>query len=128
MMKQSPETLNTVRRLRDLGMQIALDDFGTGYSSLTYLTAFPADYIKIDKSFVRDLPVGSQSAAISRSIIALGRTLGLRIVAEGIETKAQAAFLLASFCDEGQGFLYATPLPEDRLEEWAEAYRASRHA
>jgi diguanylate cyclase (GGDEF)-like protein/PAS domain S-box-containing protein len=105
--------LSILRRLKNLGVRIAMDDFGTGYSSLSYLQSFPFDKIKIDQAFIANLSQNPQSAAIIRAIIGLGRGLDLPVVAEGVETKEQLAFLVAESCDEVQGFLIGRPQPID---------------
>ena len=110
---------NTIARLNDLrasGFALSLDDFGTGFSSLSYLKRFPLDELKIDRSFVADLTKGGKDAAIALSIIELGRQFGMHVVAEGVETRAQASFLLAHGCPIQQGYLYSQPLPLDRFE------------
>lgn len=112
--------IQALRDLHDAKVRIAIDDFGTGYSSLSYLRLLPSDCLKIDRSFVQGLPGDDGAAAIARAIVALGRSLGMRIVAEGIETKAQAEFLQDIWCDEGQGYLYAPPLTPDALAAWVE--------
>jgi diguanylate cyclase (GGDEF)-like protein/PAS domain S-box-containing protein len=120
--------LSILRRLKHLGVKIAMDDFGTGYSSLSNLQAFPFDKIKIDQSFVRTLQSSPQSATIVRAIIGLGRGLDLPIVAEGVETAEQLAFLRKEACDEVQGFLIGKPLPisdySEKVGRNAEAARA----
>jgi EAL domain-containing protein (putative c-di-GMP-specific phosphodiesterase class I) len=98
-----------LRRLKLLGVQIALDDFGTGYSSLSYLHAFPFDKIKIDRAFISDLENNRHSIAIVRAVIGLSRSLGIPILAEGVETQAQYAFLTNEKCDEVQGYLTGRP-------------------
>ncbi len=108
--------LSILRRLKALGVRIAMDDFGTGYSSLSYLQSFPFDKIKIDQSFVLNLDRSSQSAAIIRAVIGLGRGLKLPVIAEGVETAEQLAFLTEESCDEVQGYLIGRPLP---IEEYA---------
>jgi len=96
--------------IRALGVRVAIDDFGTGYSSLSQLKRFPIDTIKIDRAFVAELPHNPDDAAIARAIIALGRSLRLVVVAEGVETAQQHAFLRAHGCDELQGYLLSRPL------------------
>jgi diguanylate cyclase (GGDEF)-like protein/PAS domain S-box-containing protein len=102
--------VSILRRLKSLGVQIALDDFGTGYSSLSYLHAFPFDKIKIDRAFISDLESNHQSIAIVRAVIGLSRSLNIPILAEGVETQAQHAFLVEEGCDEVQGYLTGRPL------------------
>ncbi len=102
-------------KLKDLGVRLAVDDFGTGYSSLAYIKNWPIDCVKIDRSFVRDLPHNSDDAAITRAITSMGHALGLQVVAEGVEREEQLAFLRELGCDEYQGFLISEPLPEDEL-------------
>jgi EAL domain-containing protein (putative c-di-GMP-specific phosphodiesterase class I) len=103
--------LATLGKLRELGVRIAMDDFGTGYSSLSYLQKFPFDTIKIDRSFVGAIETRSEVDAIVRAVIGLGRSLGIRTCAEGVETAGQLAFLKAEGCDEVQGFYLSRPLP-----------------
>jgi len=112
-----------LRRLKALGVRIAMDDFGTGYSSLSYLQAFPFDKIKIDRAFICNLDRNAQSAAIVRAVIGLGRGLDLPVVAEGVETKDQLAFLSREACDEVQGYLLGRPAP---IEDYAEVVGQSR--
>jgi diguanylate cyclase (GGDEF)-like protein/PAS domain S-box-containing protein len=116
-MHDAPRLIRMLEELRRLGVQIAVDDFGTGYSSLSYLKRFPVHRLKIDRSFVADVTANADDAAIVRTIIALGHNLGLRVVAEGVETDAQLAFLRANACDEMQGFYFSVPVPVDRFEE-----------
>jgi diguanylate cyclase (GGDEF)-like protein/PAS domain S-box-containing protein len=103
--------LSILRRLKLLGVRIAMDDFGTGYSSLSYLQSFPFDKIKIDQTFISNLEHNPQSATIVRAVIGLGRGLDLPVVAEGVETREQLAFLTLEACDEVQGYLIGRPLP-----------------
>jgi diguanylate cyclase (GGDEF)-like protein/PAS domain S-box-containing protein len=112
------ELLAPLRALREKGVQIAFDDFGTGYASLSYLTRFPLSRIKIDQSFIRKISVNSEDTAVVRSIIVMAHNLGLQVIAEGVETAAQAAFLLAQKCEEVQGFLYAKPLPSAQFADF----------
>jgi EAL domain-containing protein (putative c-di-GMP-specific phosphodiesterase class I) len=93
------------------GIRLAIDDFGTGYSSMSLMKQFPIDTIKIDRSFVRDLPDDSEDRAIAQAIISMGKALGLTVVAEGVETAEQQTFLRDHACDEMQGFLFSKPLP-----------------
>jgi EAL domain-containing protein (putative c-di-GMP-specific phosphodiesterase class I) len=97
--------------LRRSGALIAIDDFGTGYSSLSYLKSLPLDKIKIDKSFVMDLLQDDDDATIVRAIIQLGKSLGMQVIAEGVETAEQEAYIMAQGCNEGQGYFYSKPLP-----------------
>ena len=106
-----PRALSILRRLKALGVRIAMDDFGTGYSSLSNLQAFPFDKIKIDRSFISNLERSAQAATIVRAVIGLGRGLNLPVVAEGVETQAQLAFLSSEACAEIQGYLLGRPLP-----------------
>lgn len=99
-----------MRLLKSIGIYFSLDDFGTGYSSLNYLKRLPLDQLKIDQSFVRDLMADSGDASIVRTIISLGESLGLDVIAEGVETLAQHQFLLDSRCRSFQGYLFSRPL------------------
>lgn len=103
--------VRTIENLRALGVEVAIDDFGSGYSNLGYLSRLPVSKLKIDKSFVRDLLVDQQNEAICESIISLAHSLSLRVVAEGVESEAQREWLVASGCDELQGFLFSHPCP-----------------
>jgi len=108
---------SVLQTLRSLGVQIAIDDFGMGYSSLNYVRSFPVDRLKIDQSFVRDLATGTQDIAIVRAIIALGHSLGMSVMAEGVETVAQLSTLMGEGCDEIQGYYFSRPVPPAELEE-----------
>jgi diguanylate cyclase (GGDEF)-like protein/PAS domain S-box-containing protein len=109
--------------LHERGVKLAFDDFGTGYASLNYLTRFPVSRIKIDRSFVARITDNSEDAAIVRSLVAMAHNLGLEIVAEGVETAAQAAFLLNERCQDAQGFLYSKPLPAPEFEAYLRTRR-----
>ncbi|NMG76076.1 bifunctional diguanylate cyclase/phosphodiesterase [Aromatoleum diolicum] len=110
-----------LNEIQALGITTAIDDFGTGYSSLAYLKELPIGTIKLDRAFVKDLPEHPSDIAISRAVIALGHNLGFKVIAEGIETEAQRRFLHAEGCDEGQGYLFARPMPADVFENWLRA-------
>jgi diguanylate cyclase (GGDEF)-like protein/PAS domain S-box-containing protein len=112
-----------LQALREKGVRIAFDDFGTGYASLSNLTRYPLTRIKIDRSFVRKIGDNAQGAAIVRSLIAMAHSVGLAVIAEGVETDAEAAFLLAETCEEAQGFLYAKPLSVSEFEAHLRAGR-----
>lgn len=116
LLQDNEATLETLNRLKALGVRISLDDFGTGYSSMSYLRSFPFDKIKIDQSFVRDLPHKSGSRAIVRAVIGLGRSLGMRTTAEGVETHEQLKRLSTAGCVEAQGFLFSRPVPAHMVE------------
>lgn len=116
MMDNIRQIIPALRRLRDAGVSIAVDDFGTGHSSLAYLRKLPITTLKIDRSFINDVEVDADSAAIAATIISMGRQLGLQVVAEGIENDGQLAFLRRHGCDMAQGFLLARPMPAAELE------------
>ncbi len=105
-----------LQRLREMGVRLSLDDFGTGYSSLSYLKRLPFDELKIDQSFTRDIVADADSAAIVSAIVAVGRTLGLKLVAEGVETEGQAQCLRRAGCEVLQGFLHGRPQPAAAIE------------
>lgn len=112
------KSINTLNELRSIGVSIALDDFGTGYSSLAYLRQFPIDVLKIDRSFIRDMLLDATSSAIVEAVIRLGRSLGLQLVAEGVETRVEAASLMALNCPVMQGFLFSRPQPFAAFTAW----------
>ena len=125
MMEDPEAAVRTLEALRALGVTIAVDDFGTGYSSLSFLRRFPIDGLKVDQSFVQDVVDDENDAAIARAVIAMGRSLRLDIVAEGVETEAQLDFLRAEGCDKAQGFLFSRPLEFEALRSWLEARNGS---
>jgi len=117
-MADPERSLPILRELHAMGIRLSVDDFGTGYSSLAYLRRLPIDEIKIDKSFVQGMVTDLGDHAIVRAIIDLGHSLGLRVVAEGVEEEAARDALLSLSCDELQGFLLARPMPIEKLEAW----------
>ena len=116
LMENTQHTIASLQRLHAMGVKISIDDFGTGYSSLAYLRRFPIDTLKIDIAFIREVTSNPQDAAITRTIIELAHSLNLRVVAEGVETQAQLAFLKDAGCDQIQGYLFSRPLPVATLE------------
>jgi diguanylate cyclase (GGDEF)-like protein len=121
-------TAETLHELRQMGVQCSIDDFGTGYSNLSYLSRFPIDTLKIDKSFIEQIDKSGGDAAIVVAIIAMAHGLGLKVIAEGVETPEQATFLAKNECDEMQGFLYSKPLPPHELEGLLMLERAKGNA
>ena len=109
-MENVPIVKSTLNQLHESGIKIAIDDFGTGYSSLSYLKAFNVDILKIDQSFVKDMVDNQNDHDIAKAVVSLGKALELELVAEGIETQAQADLLLKMGCKVGQGFLYSKPI------------------
>ncbi len=122
LMDDLPAVRETLARLKVLGVSIAVDDFGTGYTSLGHLKDLPIDRLKIDRSFVKDLPADHGSAAIVRAIIQMAKSLGLRTVAEGVETEAQHAWVRAQGCDEMQGEFAASPMAGGDFEAWLQSH------
>jgi EAL domain-containing protein (putative c-di-GMP-specific phosphodiesterase class I) len=115
-MRDVESAVQILQAIHALGVKIAIDDFGTGYSSLGYLHRLPAHILKIDRSFVHDVTENADAAALASAVIAIGRILGMRVVAEGVETEAQRAFLLDHNCDAIQGYLISRPQPAKALE------------
>ncbi len=124
-MQNAEHSINTLWGLKKQGVRISMDDFGTGYSSLNYLKRFPIDRIKLDQSFVRDLPGDKDDAAIAMAVIAMGRSLELVVIAEGVETAEQLEFLKDRDCDQLQGFLFSRPLPSAAFETFLESGRSA---
>jgi len=114
-MGDAAATVTALGALHQMGLALAVDDFGTGYSSLTYLKRFPIRYLKIDQSFIRGVPSDANDAAIVRTIMSMAKNLGIRIIAEGVETQEQLEFLRDEGCDEVQGYLISKPLPATEL-------------
>jgi len=109
-MHSAEEVIGMLWEMHRMGVQLSVDDFGTGYSSLSYLKRFPVHRLKIDQSFVRDIGADADDTAIVQSVIALGHALKMSVVAEGVETPEQLAFLAAAECDEAQGFYFSKPV------------------
>lgn len=122
LMKHADATVETLNELHNLNIELAIDDFGTGYSSLSYLKRFPVSKIKIDRSFVNDITTDKDDAIIAQTVIGLGHSLGMKVIAEGVETQEQLDFLKFNECDEVQGYFTGRPMPAEQLEE----YMASR--
>lgn len=121
-------TIETLQQLHALGVELAIDDFGTGYSSLSYLRQFPIDRLKIDQSFIRNALNNHDDAAIARTIVRLGHSLNLKVIAEGVETKEHEAFLMEEKCDEVQGFRYSRPIPLLDFNKFVAAYKGDLKA
>jgi len=115
LMKRAESAASTLKTLRARGVHIAVDDFGTGYSSLSYLRKFPIDALKIDQSFVRQITSAPDDTTIVTAVISMGRSLKLRVVAEGVETQEELAFLQARLCDEAQGYYFSHPVPPQQF-------------
>ena len=117
--------VETLKKLHELGVELAIDDFGTGYSSLSYLRQFNIDRLKIDQSFIRNALINTDDAAIAKTIINLGHSLNLSVIAEGVETLEHEKFLIEFGCDEVQGFRYSKPVPQDEFWNFAQKYNGS---
>jgi len=126
-MHDAQQVIASLQAFRDMGVRLSVDDFGTGYSSLSYLKRFPVDRLKIDQSFVRDLSTDADDVAIAQAIITLGHTLNLRVIAEGVETPEQLAFLRAHQCDEMQGYLFGKPMPAEEFGKMLATGRTLEH-
>ena len=120
--------INTMYRLKDLGVSLSIDDFGSGYSSLSYLKRFPVDYLKIDRSFIKDIENSNKDAAITNAITVLAHSLNMKIVAEGVESQGQLDYLKSQGCQELQGFLFSRPVPAQEISELLERVSASRQS
>jgi EAL domain-containing protein (putative c-di-GMP-specific phosphodiesterase class I) len=124
-MHDANRTIEVLRELKDIGVQISIDDFGTGYSSLAYLKRFPIDILKIDKSFVRDITHDSEDAAIVRAITALAKAMRLSVLAEGVETSAQYNFLCQEGCERVQGYFFSKPATPELIVSLLQQYNLS---
>ncbi len=120
LMKRAESAASILQTVRERGVQVAIDDFGTGYSSLSYLRKFPVDALKIDQSFVRQISTAGDDTTIVTAVIAMARSLKLRVVAEGVETLEELAFLRAHHCDEAQGYYFSRPLPAQEFAKLLE--------
>jgi EAL domain-containing protein (putative c-di-GMP-specific phosphodiesterase class I) len=118
LMQGTQEVIAALSHLSARGLTLAIDDFGAGYSSLSYLRHLPIQRLKVDRAFISDLAASEDAAAITRAIVSMGRALGLEVIAEGVETQAQAELLRGLDCERAQGFLYCRPLPAEALEQW----------
>jgi len=115
--------VETLRRLKALGVQLAIDDFGTGYSSLAYLRLFPIDVLKIDRTFVSSMNASNEDASIIDAVVSLGHALNLSVVGEGVETENEALQLAALGCDLGQGYYFSRPMPREGADRFIEHAR-----
>jgi EAL domain-containing protein (putative c-di-GMP-specific phosphodiesterase class I) len=117
-MKNMEEASGILRELKQMGLRVAIDDFGTGYSSLAHLKRFPLDILKIDRSFIRDIPGDRDNEAIATAIIAMAQSLNLEVIAEGVETEEQLSFLRDRGCGAVQGYMFSPPLPGEEMKEY----------
>ena len=122
-MSNISQAVPLLNRLRELGVSLSIDDFGTGYSSLSYLRQLPLDALKVDRSFIRDVPQSRRDSEIAQAIIAMAQKLHLKVIAEGVEHAQQLTFLRDNHCELAQGYLFSRPLPLSALVEFLEAYR-----
>ena len=125
LMESIEEISSQLMSFRDNGIQVAMDDFGTGYSSLSYLKKFHIDYIKIDQSFVRNLTPDSSDLALCEAMVVMAHKLGIKVIAEGVETQLQRELLMNISCDYGQGYLWSKPVPIDAFEKLLLANKAA---
>jgi diguanylate cyclase (GGDEF)-like protein len=124
LMESEAIAVSALERLQRIGITVSLDDFGTGYSSLSYLKRFPVDAVKIDRSFIRDCETNADDAALAATIISMGKTLNLKVVAEGVETEEQLTFLRQHGCHEMQGYWFSPPVPAEEATELLRRHRA----
>ena len=121
LMQHAEFTVPVLKKLKAMGIRLAIDDFGTGYSSLSYLRQFPIDTLKVDQSFVNGINADTDDATIINAVINMGSNLNHRVIAEGVETVEQVAFLQAHGCDEGQGYYFSPPVPASQFAKLLEA-------
>jgi EAL domain-containing protein (putative c-di-GMP-specific phosphodiesterase class I) len=121
LVEDAEQVADRLLRLKELGLKVAIDDFGTGYSSLSYLRDFPIDLLKVDKSFINSIAKGPEESALARAVIRLGRILGLKVVAEGVENSDQSSILRQLRCEYAQGYFFSKPVEADRIDELLEA-------
>ena len=114
-MNNPEESIKVLNQIKDIGVELAVDDFGTGYSSLAYLKKLPIDKLKIDRAFIKDLPDDDEDAGITRAVIALAKSLNLKLIAEGVETQEQKDFIVDNGCHNIQGYFYSKPIPADEM-------------
>jgi EAL domain-containing protein (putative c-di-GMP-specific phosphodiesterase class I) len=126
LMQNPEEAIVALQAIKSLGIRIAIDDFGTGYSSLNYLKRFPVDTLKIDRSFVNDIVIDADDAAIVRAVITMAHSLNLSVVAEGVETEQQLEFLARHDCDESQGYLHSKPVAAENCTAFLARRRRKR--
>ncbi|MCK8688493.1 EAL domain-containing protein, partial [Pseudomonas umsongensis] len=126
LLDNTEKAVYTLHALKDLGVQVSIDDFGTGYSSLNYLKRLPVDKIKIDHTFIQEVISDRHDAAITRGIISMAHHLELKVIAEGVETESQVAFLKKNHCDEFQGYYFAKPMPLAQLESFLHTHKAQQ--
>ncbi len=119
-MKDTKKSIRILQQLKDMGVSLAIDDFGTGYSSLSHLKRFPINKLKIDQSFIRDLPFDEEDVILSKSVISLAKNMGMDVIAEGVETQQQKDFLLENGCHYIQGYYYSKPIPANEMQEFLE--------
>jgi len=117
-MSNPEESIKVLNQIKDIGVELAVDDFGTGYSSLTYLKRLPIDKLKIDRAFIKDLPDDDEDVGITRAVIALAKSLNLKLIAEGVETQAQRDFIVENGCNNIQGYFYSKPIPADEMRKF----------
>jgi EAL domain-containing protein (putative c-di-GMP-specific phosphodiesterase class I) len=125
-MHEVASVLNPLKELHEFGIKLAIDDFGTGFSNLSYLNKFPIDRLKIDQSFIRHIESEPVNIDIVRAIVALGKSMSLELVAEGVETESEMNLAESCGCEFVQGYRFSKPLPSDQLESWLKNYNANK--